>query len=141
MPKRLTIEQFIKKVKVIHGNVYDYSLVEYKNAHTKVKIICPEHGIFEQKSYHHLRGQGCPECRYIKSGNKLRSTTEQFIKKAKVVHGNKYDYSLVDYKNNKTKVKIICHEHGIFEQTPNHHLSGNGCSKCGVKDYQRGKCL
>ena len=57
-------------------------------------------------------------------------TTENFIEKAKQIHGNKYDYSLVEYKNNKTKVKIICPIHGIFEQTPNCHLRLQGCPKC-----------
>ena len=57
-------------------------------------------------------------------------TTEEFISKAKEVHGNKYDYSKVEYVNNHTKVCIICPKHGEFWQTPNHHLLGHGCSKC-----------
>ena len=52
-----------------------------------------------------------------------------FIEKAKKIHGNIYDYSLVNYINNHTKIKIIC-EHGIFEQTPKKHLFGQGCKKC-----------
>ena len=118
-------EEFIKKAKVIHGDRYDYSLVEYKNSRMKVKIICPIHGIFEQTPGNHLLGAGCPDC----SGRK-RSTTEEFIKRAKEIHGDKYDYSLIDYKNNKTKVKIICPIHGIFEQKPLCHLSGNNCPQC-----------
>jgi hypothetical protein len=125
MGKRKTTEEFIKMAKSIHGDGYDYSLVEYKNNKTKVKIICHEHGIFEQKPIHHLRGHGCHEC-----GDK-RLTTKQFIEKAKSIHKDKYDYSLVEYKNNKTKVRIICPEHGAFEQRPNDHLRGRGCSKCG----------
>ena len=128
--KRLTTEQFIEKAKTIHGDIYDYSLVEYKNNHTKVKIICPEHGIFEQSPYTHSRGQGCSTC-----GGKKKLTTEQFIEKAKTIHGDIYDYSLVEYKNNHTKVKIICPIHDIFEQIPTNHLKGKGCSKCkgGIK--------
>ena len=121
---KLTTEEFINKAKIIHGDKYNYPLVEYKNNYAKVKIICKEHGIFEQVPNHHLRNHGCPKCK------KNRLTTEEFISKAKNIHGEKYDYSLVKYENNHTKVKIICIEHGIFEQTPNHHLSGQTCGTC-----------
>jgi len=116
---------FIEKSKKVHDNFYDYSLVEYKNNTTKVKIICPEHGIFEQSPKHHANGSKCPSCRGLK---KLNNKT--FIDKSREVHGNFYDYSLVEYKNNKTKVKIICSNHGIFEQKPNDHLMNHGCPKC-----------
>ena len=99
MPRTITTEDFIKKAKAVHGDKYDYSLVEYKNSRIKVKIICPIHGIFEQAPGNHLLGAGCPDC----SGRK-RSTTEEFIQRARAIHGDKYDYSLVDYKNNKTKI-------------------------------------
>ena len=118
-------EEFVKKAKAVHEDKYDYSLVDYKNSRTKVKIICPIHGVFEQAPNNHLLGAGCPDC----SGRK-RSTTEEFIQRARDIHGDKYDYSLIDYKNNKTKVKIICPIHGIFEQTPLCHLSGNNCPQC-----------
>jgi len=115
-------EEFIKKAKEIHKNRYDYSLVEYKNNHTKVKIICPEHGIFEQNPYSHLKG-----CNYF-INKKLN--TEEFIKKSREIHKNKYDYSLVKYVNANTKVKIICPEHGVFEQIPYSHLKGLNCLYC-----------
>jgi len=123
-------KQFIKKVSKIHGNKYDYKLVCYKNNRTKVKIICPEHGVFEQTPIAHVTNRGCPDCGRINANNKMSSSTEEFIKKAKQVHSNKYDYSLVDYKNNKTKIKIICPEHGIFEQIPSSHLQKIGCPVC-----------
>lgn len=106
-------------------NRYDYSLIDYKNAHTKIKIICKEHGIFEQEPRAHLHGYGCPQC----SGNK-RLTKEIFVNKSMIKHGNKYDYSLSNYKNNNTNVKIICKKHGIFEQIPFNHMKGCGCPKC-----------
>lgn len=59
------------------------------------------------------------------------SKTEIFISKAINKHGTKYDYSLVDYIHSKSKVKIICKKHGVFEQRPNDHLNGSGCSFCG----------
>ena len=120
-----TNNEFIKNSKQKHGDKYDYSLVNYINAKTKVQIICSEHGVFFQTPNNHLQGQGCPKC-----NNTIRTTTEQFIEKSKIIHGDKYDYSLVKYINNKSKVKIICPEHGIFNQTPNNHLKGHICFKC-----------
>ena len=127
---RMTTEEFIKKAKEIHGDKYDYSLVDYNNARTKVKIICPIHGVFEQEPRVHLINRGCKKCNHFSPGGKSL-TTEYFIKKAKEIHGDKYDYSLVEYKNSITKVKIICQIHGIFEQTPANHLfRKSGCPKC-----------
>ncbi len=130
MPKKLTQEEFVQKANQTHNNKYDYSLVNYINSRTKVKIICPKHGIFEQTPDVHMRGQGCPKCKYEVVYN--RATKQEFTEKAIEIHNNKYDYSLVDYKNNRTKVKIVCPLHGIFEQTPDVHLNkgGAGCPKC-----------
>lgn len=127
--KRMTIEEFIEKARNVHGNKYDYSLVEYINNETKVKIICPEHGIFEQTPNSHLRHK-CFRC----SADKFLSNTIEFIKKANNIHDNKYNYSLVDYKVANKKIKIICPEHGIFEQMPYSHLKGKGCCKCFAKN-------
>ena len=122
-------EEFIEKAIKKHGNEYNYSNIEYINSKTKVKIICKKHGIFEIKpSQHLILGQGCAKCGI----EKHTLTTEEFIKKASKVHCNLYDYSLVNYINTKTKVKIICKKHGIFEQQPSCHLSGRGCSKCKI---------
>jgi hypothetical protein len=123
--KKLTQKEFIEKAKNIHKNKYDYSKVIYKNYREKVCIICPEHGEFWQKPQHHLYNHGCPTC-----GGREKNDMHTFIEKAKKVHGDKYDYSKVQYINNKTKVCIICPEHGEFYQKPNDHLSGKGCEKC-----------
>jgi len=123
-------QQFIEDAYCKHGDKYNYKLVEYKRSCDKIKIICPVHGIFEQEANAHLNGQGCPKCGIILRKNKRRKTTRQFIEDAKKVHGDKYDYSLVQYKNNSTKVKIICPVHGVFEQKPNAHLNENNCPKC-----------
>ena len=126
-------KDFVRRAKEIHGDKYDYSLVRYINAHTPVKIICPEHGEFEQIPYKHLNAKhGCPLC-----GGSSPHTNESFIEASKRVHGDRYDYSLVEYVNNRTKVKIICPEHGVFEQTPQSHLLGNGCHRCsGVRNTE-----
>jgi hypothetical protein len=128
--RKLNRECFIEKAREVHGNKYDYSLVEYVNTSTKVKIKCTTHGLFEQSAYGHLRGNGCSSC-----SNNKKHTVYSFIKKAREVHGNKYDYSLVDYVNLQTRINITCHEHGIFEQTPDGHLSGNGCPICADKTH------
>ena len=125
--KRLTTEEFITRAREVHGHKYDYSLVEYLNWCTPVKITCPEHGVFEQIPNNHVRGRGCPQC----AVKQQRLTTEEFITRAREVHGDRYDYSLVEYVNNSTPVKIICSEHGVFEQTPNNHTSMKaGCPQC-----------
>ena len=119
----ITKKQFIEKAREVHGDKYDYSLTEFTNWNSKTKIICPEHGEFEQVPSTHLRGgNGCKGCYGV--------TTEKFIKKARKVHGDKYDYSMVEYVHGKTKVKIICPQHGEFEQTPRGHLIGGGCKDC-----------
>ena len=129
--KRLKIEDFIKKSRKIHNDKYDYSFVVYKNLRSKVKIVCPIHGIFEQTAGSHIQNHGCPKCKYEKLRSKYNYTAEDFVDISKKIHGNKYDYSLVKYINNKTKIKIICPEHGIFEQTPDGHLNQkNNCPKC-----------
>jgi len=127
MSLKKTTKEFIKEAKEIHGGKYDYSLVNYKTAITKIKIICLKHGTFEQIPNSHLNGSGCPKC----SHKGIKYTTEEFIIKAKEIHGGKYDYSLVDYIDNKTKIKITCPKHGVFKKRPNLHLSKKqGCPKC-----------
>ena len=124
--KNKTTKEFIDEANEIHGNKYDYSLVEYKNAITKIKIICPIHGIFEQKPNNHLNNQSCPKCYYTSR----TSNNDIFIKKAKSVHEDKYDYSEVEYVGAYINIKIRCFMHGIFEQTPANHIHGTGCPKC-----------
>ena len=73
---------------------------------------------------------------------KKRLTTEEFIERARKVHGNRYDYSKVEYINDRTKICIICPIHGEFWQKPNNHLNGNGCRQCGIlsRSLKRSKC-
>ena len=124
-------DNFIKIAKDIHNNKYDYSLVDYKNNKTKVKIICHDHGIFTQRPDNHIGlKHGCPSCGQISTNNSLTFSKDDFIKQAKKIHSNKYDYNFTIYKNNKTKVKIKCSKHGFFFQTPNKHLHGHGCPIC-----------
>ena len=137
--KKITTEEFINRARKVHGNKYGYSKVEYKNAHTKVCIICPIHGEFWQIPNDHLNGCGCPKCKIDKITLLKKGTTNTFIEKAKKVHGDKYDYSKVNYINAKTKICIICPVHGEFWQTPNKHLNGEGCRKCGIQNQSNSK--
>lgn len=122
--RKLTTEEFIQRSKDIHGELYDYSLVEYVNAKTKVKIICKEHGIFMGLPLNHSRGVGCPRC----CG--CNKTTNDIILEFKNTHGELYDYSKTVYVNTTTKVVIICREHGEFKQRPSDHSAGQGCPRC-----------
>src|ERR1035437_4322353 len=123
-------EKFIRNAKVIHNNKYDYSLVDYVNHKIRVKIICPIHGVFEQAPNNHIQRQGCQICGVISRTNIRKMPLIDFINKANTVHNNKYDYSLVEYKNNRTNIKIICPKHGEFEQVAEVHSKGFGCKKC-----------
>ena len=120
------IENCIKKARKIHGDLYDYSLVDFKTIYEKTEIICRKHGVFKQHIYNHIKGRGCPICNI----EKLKSPTEHVIEKFKKTHGDNYDYSLMKYVNTNTKIKIICKEHGVFEQVPAKHISGQGCPNC-----------
>lgn len=122
----LTTEEFVKRARAVHGDKYDYSKTEYTGYGKKVYIVCPIHGEFWQNPQSHLNGNGCPACAGLK-----RYTTEEFIRKAQDIHGQKYDYSKTCYINKRTKLLITCPIHGDFFQTPSNHLSGQGCPECG----------
>ena len=127
-------DEVIAKFQKVHGDRYDYSKVEYKNKSTHVIVICSDHGEFLQRPLHHWRGTGCKICSRIdnqrKKSEKVRRTILDDFKK---VHGDRYDYSKVDYKGSREKVTIVCGEHGEFLQTPKVHKRGHGCQKCGWK--------
>ena len=125
-----SLNKFIIGANIIHKNKYDYTISQYNTARKKIKIICYKHGIFEQTPDNHLAGKGCPICRTDNIRNLLTKTIDKFIVDANIIHDNKYDYSLVEYKNATIKIKIICNKHGIFEQTPNNHLRNHGCPIC-----------
>ncbi len=130
--KKSNTNEFIINANRIHNNRYAYTKSIYKNTDTPISIICNIHGEFTQTPYNHLNGQGCPKC-----SNNISLGNDKFSRKAKNIHGSFYDYSIIDYKNNSTKIKIICPKHGIFLQTPAHHLRGQGCPKCRMSHGER----
>lgn len=129
---KLTTEEFIARAKALHGDRYDYSMVEYVNNQTPVSIICPIHGVFVKRPNDHLRGRGCPKCARAAQSVRQAMSQDVWIERAKRIHHNKYDYSKVTYINNHTPIKIVCPVHGEFMQMPASHNSGKGCPICGM---------
>lgn len=124
-------EYWINQAKEKHGDLYDYSLVNYKGNKMKIKIICKEHGVFEQTPNCHLNGCGCHKCGRDTAAQKTWKNINNFVRESNIVHNNKYDYSLSENKGHTKKIKIVCPLHGIFEKSMNAHLKGQGCITCG----------
>lgn len=129
--KRVPLEKFISRSQSIHGNIYDYSKVDYINNSIPIDIICKEHGSFKQAPGNHLSGKGCPLCGVLATSLAKQYTQEEFIERSRKVHGDEYDYSMVVYKRCDQNVIIVCKRDGPFEQTPRGHLRGHGCPNCG----------
>ena len=132
-----TQEDFLEKAIKKHNNKYDYSKIKYEGSKIKIIIICLIHGEFEQLPNKHTFGRGCIKCGYIAMKKKQSSNNEEFIEKAKEIHGDKYFYNEVNYVTRDKKVTIKCKIHGDFEQTVNNHLSGYGCQECAAMSFNR----
>lgn len=132
-----TQEKFIEDCKFIHGNRYNYSKTVYKGAVNDIIVICKKHGDFTTTAMLHLAGYNCMQC----SIEDRTRTTEQFIEESRDIHGDYYDYSITQYKTIVDNVNIRCIKHGIFTQTANIHLSGGGCTQCGVDNAREKKSI
>lgn len=134
MAGRLTIRDFLERAKLVHGDKYDYSKITYLYESDKITIFCKKHQIeFQQSVHKHLAGQGCRKCFSESNGDRCRTSVIEFIKKAKAIHGDKYNYDGIEYKNNNSNIKINCPIHGYFFQTPGNHThktSPQGCPEC-----------
>ncbi|HLP27485.1 MAG TPA: DUF723 domain-containing protein [Candidatus Didemnitutus sp.] len=130
---RSNTAEFIERAVAIHDGKYDYSLVNYISSKEKVTIVCKDHGAFLQVASTHLAGRGCPKCGELRISLSQRQTVDDFIARARLVHGDKFDYSKVQYKTARTQVTIICPVHGEFQQPPDGHLN-RGCRKCADDD-------
>ena len=126
------LDAFIEKAREKHGDKYDYSKVEYINNKINVTITCPIHGDFQQTPDRHLRGSGCKDCAIEERKRKYLENinNDEYIKRAKEIHGDKYDYSKFKFTGSKKNVVITCPKHGDFELTYDKHISGQGCKKC-----------
>jgi hypothetical protein len=133
MPKKGNQEDFLEKIKKIHGNKYDFSQVKYTKSDEKVDVICPIHGPFRIGARKLLQGQGCRDCGIERRTEKSKIGLEKFLLRAKQVHGDKYDYSQSEYVAANKPIKIICPKHGPIYPTPDNHISKkSGCFKCSV---------
>ena len=130
--QRYKLEDILSKFRKVHNNRYDYSKFEYTSNRDNSIIICPIHGEFNQSSWTHSKGHGCPEC-----SNNKRFSNNKFIDISNKKHTKNYIYDYVDYKNMHTCVKIICPTHGEFYQTPMAHVGGSGCPKCNQSKGER----
>ena len=131
--RRLSFDDFLLQAKKVHGNNYNYYKNSYSKISAKTKIHCPIHGDFEQMADAHIRqASGCPECGAVSQSEKRRMNKEDFILKSKAVHGDKYNYSKVAYKNSRENITIICPVHGEFYPAPGNFLLGSGCPKCSL---------
>jgi len=128
--QRNTLEEFVNKARLIHGDLYDYSKVDYVNTNTKVLIIDPEYGEFWQSPNSHLRGTGNPKRGVVRMQKAQTKTQEEFLHETRLIHGDLYDYSKAKYTGAFNKITIICSKHGEFKQTPDSHRRGSGCPKC-----------
>lgn len=141
--QKYNTESIVENFRIVHEDKYDYSKVEYQGYRNKVIVTCPIHGDFEISISKHLQGQGCPKCRYIKSSSSKRRNIDDVIQKMKDVHGDRYDYSMItEYKNTKTKLPIICREHGVFYQTYDNHVRNKqNCPICGQMQSHKSHAL
>jgi len=120
-------EGFVLKARAVHGDLYGYDSVVYRNRYTKVKIECFSHGVFEQSPLSHLRGPGCPECARERVLDRVRESSSSVIARAMEVHG---EYEYLRSGRVTDKWTILCPRHGEFEQRMHNHLAGNRCPKC-----------
>lgn len=123
---KLNTDIFIERCGKIHGDKYDYSMVEYKTNRDYVKIVCNTHGEFLQRADVHMSGSGCKLCK----DDEKRGNILDFIERSNEIHNNVYDYSKYIYSSYNNNSVIVCKIHGDFLQAPHNHLKGQGCPKC-----------
>ena len=129
-----TLEDFVKLAVEKHGNKYDYTKSIYIDSTTNICMVCPKHGEFYQRPSNHIRGHGCQKCTLERNAEKATLSTEIFIERATAVFGDRYDYSNTVYVGKRTRVDIICPNHGVFTQFPLNHLrSVIGCNECSIE--------
>lgn len=129
---------FVARAIAVHGKAYDYSKTVYKDARSKLTIVCRKHGPFQQEAFSHLRGIGCPRCGVARRGLQRRAdAAKAFVAKARKIHGRKYRYDKTIYVRASGMIIVTCPEHGDFKQSANNHLHGYGCSKCKVETLRK----
>lgn len=132
----LTQEEFLRRAHAQHGMRYDYSNTHFTTTSTPLTVTCREHGPFSTwpRSHTHGSNGGCPKCRSILLAEAYKTTADSFLRDAKELHLEAYDYSQTLFIDRKTPVTIICMKHGPFKQTPQFHLlkKRGGCLECAL---------
>jgi hypothetical protein len=126
----MSFTEFVEKARKVHGNKYEYVEASYTKSEAKLTIICPEHGPFTQQGGSHLATRGCPSCARIRTNNAHNISFEEFLRRARAAHGEKYQYVKSSYTVSDNKLTIICPKHGPFQQSGYSHMQGRGCDKC-----------
>ena len=140
--KRKTTNEFIEAARSVHGDFYDYSKVEYKNGHSKVCIICPEHGEFMQTPNSHISGnQGCSECGKLRSSESRKLSHIQYMEKVIERYGDSYDYTRLVYSGSEKDITIGCTKHGYFVRKAKLFLYGHTCTLCGYDSISESRKL
>jgi len=134
--EKIKNDNFIKKVKERVDDKYDTSLVRYVKYGEPIELICPIHGLFIKNRIDRVK-DGCPICKMKEINNKQRKPLKTLLDDFYKTHGNKYDYSLVEYINTYTPVIIICKKHGNFTQIPRDHIRGYECPLCNESKGER----
>lgn len=120
--------------KEIYNDFYNYDLVEYISANSKIKIGCKYHGIFKITPNEHKQGRGCNKCSFEKSGDRCRMSEKELVERFNIVHNNEYTYPDMGYTNNRGAIKAVCKKHGQFEKLAQSHLNGSKCPSCKKDD-------
>jgi ssDNA-binding Zn-finger/Zn-ribbon topoisomerase 1 len=131
MKKRMTFDGFVRRARQAHGKKYRYDEASYESLNARLTITCPEHGPFTQRGADHIAGHGCPLCGRASTTARRRVPFDEFVRRAREIHGKKYQYDKASYESLETKLTITCPEHGAFTQQGGSHLSGRGCPVCG----------
>lgn len=128
--KSYSQEECIDRFNNTHGDRYDYSSVAYADSVTPVTIICKIHGKFQQAPVSHIQGYGCKQCGFKQLAETKTRPDEDWINRARFVHGNAYTYLRVFRNDNRPFFETQCPKGHIFTQRCEHHLQGNGCGSC-----------
>jgi len=130
--KQLGRDEILRRFVAEHDDLYDYTHVDVSKQTDYMELSCRYHGEFKISVIQHMSGSGCQKCGYAGSG--IKGNVDDFIRRARIIHGEKYQYHKSVYTGYKKDLLITCPKHGDFSQSANNHLQGKGCSGCGYKN-------
>lgn len=137
LKKRLTQTEFLKRSREVHGRRYSYTRANYRTQYDPVLVTCRMHGDFPVRPSNLWKGSGCPECARAEKGKSIRLSPKEFTARARMVHGQRYDLSQLNYTTAKSRVTPSCRTHGEWSVLPQNFLKGTGCPACAKSERQR----